>query len=311
MSLRNIYETGFDEDDGKTINQTCCIECGGTLRTESGETACAECGLVLSESRIDYGATPRTFEDGASKREQTGAPITPSRHDRGLSSEIGRYRDGSGNALSAKKRRQVSRFRREHSRARWSSKKERNLATACLEIARLTSALELPYSVRERASQLYRDASSADLIQGRSIEAIVAGCLYASCRCGGYTRTTEEIAGVANCGEEALKNGYRVLNKELGLKALVPTPKTLLPRLIAEFDVPNDVQYRATELAELAMESGIANGCQPSGVAAACLYLASREAEFSLTQREVATVAETSPVTLRKRYTALEDETHS
>ncbi|WP_256393028.1 transcription initiation factor IIB [Natronoarchaeum rubrum] len=308
MSLRDIYESGFDDDDGKTINQTHCLECGGSLRTEGGETACTECGLIVADCRIDHGATPRTFEGEESKREQTGAPITPARHDRGLSSEIGRYRDANGNALSSKKRRQMSRFRREHGRARWSSKKKRNLATACLEIARLTSALELPYSVRERASQLYRDASSEDLIQGRSIEAIVAGCVYASCRCGGYTRTIEEIAGVANCGEEAMKNGYRVLNKELSLKALVPTPKTLLPRLIAEFDVPNDVQYRATELAEIATESGIANGCQPSGVAAACLYLASSEAERSIPQADIASVAGTSPVTLRKRYTALQDE---
>jgi len=308
MSLRNIYESGFDEDNGKTINQTRCVECGGCLQTEGGETACLECGLVLSDCRIDYGATPRTFEGDESEREQTGAPITPARHDRGLSSEIGRYRDANGNTLSSKKRRQVSRFQREHNRARWSSKKERNLATACLEIARLTSALELPYSVRERASQLYRDASSKELIQGRSIEAIVAGCLYASCRCGGYTRTIEEIADVANCEEVSMKNGYRVLNKELGLKALVPTPKTLLPRLLAEFDVPNDVQYRATELVDIAIDAGLANGCQPSGVAAACLYLASREAELSIPQADIASVAGTSPVTLRKRYTELQDE---
>ncbi|SNZ15325.1 transcription initiation factor TFIIB [Natronoarchaeum philippinense] len=309
MSLRDIYETGFDEDDGKSINQTCCIECGGSLQTEGGETACTECGLVLSDCRIDYGATPLSFEDEESNRKQTGAPITPARHDRGISSEIGRYRDANGTVLSSAKRRQVRRFRREHNRARWSSKKERNLATACLEIARLTSALELPHSVRERASTYYRSASSDDLIQGRSIEAMVAACVYAACRCGGYTRQIDEVAAVAHCDQQALTNCYGLLNKELGLKALVPTPKTLLPRLLAAFDIPETVQYRATELADVATEAGTANGCRPAGVAAACLYLASTEAECALRQTDIASVAGTSPVTLRKRYTELREET--
>jgi len=48
MSLREIYETGFDEDDGKSITMEVCPECGGRLQTMSGETRCTECGHFVS-----------------------------------------------------------------------------------------------------------------------------------------------------------------------------------------------------------------------------------------------------------------------
>jgi transcription initiation factor TFIIB len=45
MSLGNPYETGFDEETGKTISAETCPECDGRLETEGGEITCVECGL--------------------------------------------------------------------------------------------------------------------------------------------------------------------------------------------------------------------------------------------------------------------------
>jgi len=48
MTLRDIYETGFDEDDGKSITIDVCPECGGRLQTTGGETRCTACGCFVS-----------------------------------------------------------------------------------------------------------------------------------------------------------------------------------------------------------------------------------------------------------------------
>lgn len=151
MSLRDVYETGADEDDGKTINQTTCTECGGHLRTVGGEMTCTECGLIIDEYRIDHSATKRSFPRERGKRKQTGAPNTPARHDQGVSSKIGRNVDAHGTGLSSRKRRQL------HRRARFRSKRERNLAQGCGEIARLVSALDLTRSRHEEASVIVFD----------------------------------------------------------------------------------------------------------------------------------------------------------
>jgi len=54
-------------------------------------------------------------------------------------------------------------------------------------------------------------------------------------------------------------------------------PTSFIPRLISELEVDHDIQRRATELAARAKETALTNGCQPTGVAAACLYKARRE----------------------------------
>lgn len=306
MSLRDVYETGFDEDDGKTINRTTCPECEGDLRTVGGETTCAECGLILDEYRIDHGA--EHLFTGGDGRERTGAPITPARHDRGLSTEIGWKIDAKGNTLSNRKRRRVHRLRREHGRARYRTKRERNLAHACGEIARMVSALDLTRSRREEASVIFRRAHTADLLVGRSIDSIAAGSVYAACRCSGELVTVESVARVSSCNRAQIVHAYGVLNTELGLDAKLRRPQTFVAKCASACeDVPETVVYRAIELAKIAEKSGVSNGRHPAGVAAACLYLAGREHDVPLTQDAVAERADVSPATLRKRYFELRE----
>ena len=52
MALRDIYESGFGEEAGKTTSGSICPECEGNLITEGGETCRRECGLIIDEQRI-------------------------------------------------------------------------------------------------------------------------------------------------------------------------------------------------------------------------------------------------------------------
>lgn len=308
MSVRAVYDRSFDEDDGKTINKEICPECSGVLRTEGGETTCDDCGLIVDEHRIDHGATPQDYPDDETDTEQTGSPLSEARHDRGLSTEIGSRRDGLGNKLSYEKRRKFSRLRKYHSRARWRTKAERNLIGSFTEIARLVSALDLPFSVREQACKYFRNAQQENLIQGRSIDSLTAASVYAACRCGDCTRTLSEVVTVANCDTQKARNAYRVLNVELGLKAKPPRPTEFIPRITSECGVSDVVRHRAREMAKQAETLGLSNGRQASNVAAACLYLAGQEVCASVTQAEIADAANTTPQTIRTRYRELQAE---
>ena len=161
MATRDIYETGFDEDVRTESSTNHCPECDGRITTNAVETVCQDCGLVIHEQRIDHGPEWRAYD--ADERERTGALLTAARHDRGLSTEIGRGTDAKGNELSGKKRRRLARMRREQSRGRWRSKAERNLAHGLSEVRRLASTLELPESVRDQACQHFRIAQNDDL----------------------------------------------------------------------------------------------------------------------------------------------------
>lgn len=123
MATRDISETTLDEDGQTNANATQCPECDGRIITDAVETICEDCGLIIDEQQIDHGPEWRAYDDDQCER--TGAPLTVARHDRGLSTEIGRGNDANGNALSERKRQQVARMRREQTRGRFQSKAER------------------------------------------------------------------------------------------------------------------------------------------------------------------------------------------
>ncbi|MHB9287326.1 transcription initiation factor IIB [Halobacteriales archaeon Cl-PHB] len=283
-----------------TTSTRSCPECNGELRSDDCETVCADCGLVVDEHAIDPGPEWRSFADDDTNPERTGAPLTRSRHDRGLSTEIGR-----STRLKGRKRRRVSRMRRQHKRAQIGSKSERNQVYGFTEIRRLVSALELPETVRDRACVLFESAQEATLLQGRSIEGFAAAAVYATCRTASVSRTLPEVTDAARATRDELDAAYDALNRELGLPTGPIDPREYLPRFASKLDLGPDVERRARELAEEARDRGIDNGRNPGGVAAACLYTAGVELGVEVTQATAAEVADVTPVTLRRTYYAL------
>jgi transcription initiation factor TFIIB len=280
-----------------------CPECDGRLRAESTETVCSECGLVVEEDTIDRGPEWRSFADDDTNPERTGAPLTRSRHDRGLSTESGR-----STRVKGRKRRRLSRMRRQHTRARIPTKADRNQVYSFTEIRRLTSQLGLPEHIRDRACVLFESAQEANLLQGRSLEGFAAATVYAACRSAEVARTLGEVTAVAKADEGELKAAYGALNRELGLPTGPVDPREYLARFATRLELSNDVERRARGLVGVAAEAGLVAGRNPGGVAAGCLYAAAREAGSDRTQGEMADVAGVTPVTVRKTYHDLREE---
>lgn len=286
--------------DNMPSQDTGCPDCGSTVYAESDEQVCKNCGLVVSTDRLDRGPEWRSFTDDETDSRRTGSPLTAARHDRGLSTEIGYSTD-----LSATKRRQFARMRRQHNRARISDKRTRNQVHAFTRIKHIVGNNSLPKQVRDHACSLFRSAQQEDLLRGRSIEGFVAACLYAACRVESISRTINEITDVSQSGLEEFRAAYDALNRELGLPVEPTHPREYLPRYADQMDLSITIERRARELTDRAESEGLLNGRNPSGVAAGCLYLAAKENDADLTQREAASVASVTPVTLRTTYQEL------
>ena len=280
-----------------------CPECDGPLRAEECETICTSCGLVVTEHAIDHGPEWRSFSDDDTNPERTGAPLTRSRHDRGLSTEI-----GYSNRLTGRKRRQVARLRRQHKRTQIRTKAERNQVYAFTEIRRLVGALDLPEYVQERSCALFESAQDENLLQGRSIEGFAAAVVYVTCRTASVSRTLPEITDAAKATRDELDVAYDAMNRELGLPTGPIDPRDYLARFASKLDLPTAIEQRGSALARELRERGLDSGRNPGGVAAACLYTAASRAGFDLTQQEAAEVADVTPVTLRTTYYELEGE---
>lgn len=143
-----------------------CPECDGTIRETDTEHVCADCGLVVTDAPIDHGPEWRTFSDDPDHApERTGAPLTRSRHDRGLSTEI-----GYSARLTGRKRRKFARLRRQHKRATIPSKADYNRIYGFTEIRRLIGTFGIGTGLRDQACTLFASAQTAGLLHGRTIE---------------------------------------------------------------------------------------------------------------------------------------------
>lgn len=275
-------------------SRTACPECDGRLRDHDNELVCDSCGVVSDEPNVDRGPEWRRADEDGDRR-RTGAPRRQSRHDRGLSTEIG-Y--GSGSDVSGERQRQFVRMRKQHKRAQISSKAERNRVYAYTEIGRIRSSLSLADSIEEQACSLFDSAQDADLLCGRSLEGFAAAVVYATCRTRSVARTMGEIVAVSRADRDELKAAYDALNQELGLPIGPIDPVEYLPRYASEIDACQESERLARKYVVLMIESGRMGGKNPSGVAAACLYAAAKERDHDVNQQTLADLADVSRMTI-------------
>jgi transcription initiation factor TFIIB len=284
-----------------------CPECESTHLSRDysrAELVCEDCGLVIDEAFIDHGPEWRAFDsDQKEKRERTGAPMTFTIHDKGLSTVIDwSNRDFTGKSIPRRNRAQLYRLRKWQRRIRIANATEGNLAFALSNLDRLASGMGLPRTVRETAAMIYRKAALKKLIRGRSIEGIVAASLYAACRQCHVPRTLDEISEIAHIKRRELGKNYRFISRELKLKLLPTVPQDYVSRFCSELKLSNEVQVKTMEILKLVFEKALITGRGPTGNAAASLYIASILCGERRTQREIADVAGVTEVTVRNRY---------
>ena len=287
-----------------------CPECGSMELINDatrGETVCATCGLVITEKEIDRGPEWRAFNtEEKDKRARTGAPTSYTIHDKGLSTIIDWHdKDSYGRKISPKRRAQIYRLRKWQIRTRVHSSSARNLVIAMSELDRLSSQLGIPRGVKESAAVIYRRAIEQKIIRGRSIEAMVAATIYAACRLRKVPRTLDEICQYTRVKRKELGRSYRLIIGRLGVRMPVASPTDYLSRFGEELNISSRTQQRAAELIELAKEKGLTAGKDPTGLAAAAIYIVAIQEGERRTQREIAKIAHVTEVTVRNRYKEL------
>jgi transcription initiation factor TFIIB len=85
-------------------------------------------------------------------------------------------------------------------------------------VPKFTAALKLSGQVQGRAISLLKKAIAKGLISGRGPTGVAAAAVYIASAMYGERRTQKEVADVAGVTEVTIRNRYRELNKELGLK---------------------------------------------------------------------------------------------
>jgi transcription initiation factor TFIIB len=267
---------------------------------ESGEVICTNCGSVMNDKLQETKAEWNTFdsEDGNSKV-RTGAPTSLAKHDRGLSTVIGKInRDAAGQQIDNAMKNRIDRWRKWDFRSQ-NSHAERNLHTAFIHLDMMKSALGLPDSVIEKIAYLYRKIQERGLVRGRTIKGVVAVASYIACREMEIPRTLKEISDISNVQEKAISKIYRKVMVELDLKM----PQVDLMRIIVKIANKCGISEKAKRYAMKMMaeiiKKEVSVGKHPMGLAGAVLYMSCKNYDEGITQGQIAEVAGVTEVTIR------------
>jgi len=280
-----------------------CPECGSNSFIEDeikGEKICTKCGIVLEDSMVDVSQDWRAFDDDQkTKRARTGAPLTFTKHDKGLTTEIGK---GAGELFKVASSKRAQYYRLTKWQKRLIESKDRNLSFALSELQRLISFLGLHKGVHETVAKKYEQAVDRGLVRGRSMEAVIAALLYAVCRELGTPRTLEEISEASGIEKREIGRTYRYIARELVIRILPASSENYIPRFATMLGLSDKVQVKAIKILRDIRLSDVTSGKGPTGVAAAAIYISAVLNDEKKTQREIADVVGVTEVTIRNRF---------
>ncbi|MFX1571753.1 MAG: transcription initiation factor IIB family protein [Promethearchaeota archaeon] len=274
-----------------------CPECGGSILfiEEKGETVCGQCGLIINDRIVDTshsGKRAYTNQE-RTKREQTGSPISILLPDMGLSTVIDKKKISNPDLKRA---------------AKWNTRitwQKRNLLIASTELKRIASNMNLPNHIKEDAMRLYIEAFKRKLLRGRSINAMVAACLYLACRREKFPRTLQEILDEASVDAKDIRRSLSVLVREFNLKTTSTNPISLVPRYITELGLDSEIETLTVNILKSYSLKYSISGKDPKGICAGAIYLACKIKNSGYTQEQISDVVGVTEVTLRSRYKEL------
>jgi transcription initiation factor TFIIB len=265
-----------------------CSECGSremNRDSERGEVVCAICGVVISGLCL--------FHDG-SQREPCG--------DGRLLTEISpSNRDHQGRPLPAKNQVQADRMRRWQRRMRTYKSAHRNAGNALKCLDRMCEVLDLPLSVKETCHRIYAEALNRGYTLGRPLDILSAAIVYSACRMNDIPRTLTEVSQTTGLDRRLIGRTQVRLVRELDLHLPLPRPDHFVERFCSHLKLSEATTKKAKEIVFKAQSVGMNSGKDPSGLAAAAIYLATTMTGQLRTQGEVEASTGITQVTIRKR----------
>ncbi len=281
-----------------------CPECGSinlTYDSQLGEVICNDCGLVIEEKMVDSGIDLSGKFDKGEKKGRGGAPISIQKFDKGLITNVGEISDIY--KLEPGQTRKFLRLKKWQERV--STSIERNLRLAMAELRVVASYLNLPNVVRDEAARIYNFVLQRGLVRGRSMESVIAACLYTACRSYSIPRTLDEMATASEVERKEIGRTYRFIIRKLGIRIKQSSPKDYISRFSSVLKLLPKTQNDALKILQRAEEVELTSGRGPAGISAAALYVAALINDEKKTQREVADIAGITEVTIRNRYKEL------
>ncbi|KAL5487706.1 SUA7 [Sanghuangporus weigelae] len=273
----------------------------------SGDLVCGSCGLILGDRVVDTRSEWRTFaNDEGDDPSRVGAAIDPLMEGMEQLDTVISFRDG-GSGVARELQRAASRAQ--------SSRSERNLLQAFRDISSWCDQFSLPKTISDIAKQLYKRADEEKLLRGKSLDAVIAACIFIACRQAHVPRTFREMCTLTHVSKKTLGQCYKTLEKAFNLaaagsgsntqnlkpdpSATTTNPQDLLARYCNHLGLPHLVQSTASEIISTGKEHAFTDGRSPISIASGSIYFTTQLLGIPLTMKDLCDVAGVSESTVK------------
>jgi transcription initiation factor TFIIB len=318
-----------NNSNSNSNNIPLCLICNNDFQTvsdpESGEIICNICGIVLSEEK-KLPLHPRVQEEmttishintttNTNTNLQYNENNSNSNNNILLNIEsstiIGKSNvDAIGKRISNDMRNKIDKLRILEQRTRYINPKDRNLKYAFNKLNNIKHKLGLSNAILEKSFYLYRKASSAELVKGRTTEGILSAAIYLACKELGTPKTLKEISDITNLKIKSISKYSRLLILELDLKPIpVIDPIKCIVKIANNLNLEEKTKHKAIKIMKKVIEQEIHVGKNPLAIAASTIYAACKNRKDNdKTQLEIANSADISAVVVRDRYNDIIDK---
>lgn len=159
-----------------------------------------------------------------------------------------------------------------------------------------------------QGTQVFKLASGANFIQGRTLASVAAVCLYAACRAQPPCKVMLiDLADMVQLNVFKLGRIFKKLNEvvPIGGDGLIPVyPEDLIWRFATKLEFHQEtakVAEDAVRLVKRMSRDWMVMGRRPSGICGACLLMAARMHNFRRTVREVVYIVKVTNHTIQNR----------
>ncbi|KAM3564017.1 hypothetical protein ARSEF4850_002063 [Beauveria asiatica] len=168
--------------------------------------------------------------------------------------------------------------------------------------------LNVSDSLVAAGTQVFKLASGANFIQGRTLASVAAVCLYAACRAEPPCKVMLiDLADLVQLNVFKLGRIFKKLNEvvPIGNDGLIPVyPEDLIWRFATKMEFRQEtakVAEDAVRLVKRMSRDWLVMGRRPSGICGACLLMAARMHNFRRTVREVVYIVKVTNHTIQNR----------
>jgi transcription initiation factor TFIIB len=270
-----------------------CPVCGSTHIAklyDQGEIVCMDCGTVIGT--ITYNE-PLRDENGMTL---TGPPKTIMQSQ--ITSQIIiKGKDATGKRLSAKQKLQALIMQKYH---RGTTPFEKAMKQAEAEINIAGANLSIPKHIIQEALQIFAQAHRSKITKGFSVPVVARASLYLACRKNKHPILLSELTQ-DKARQQRIAYFYRRLLSINNMKIRPTNPIDYLDKIITTLNLDIQTKEIAKGILEEFLKNANISGKNPTGYAAAAVYIACKITKKPISQRTIANTVNTQEVTLRNR----------